>query len=168
MSTFTVLIVFLALRPLQAPRFVYVRGGKRCVWLYLESLQTPSSPRLSPLSVLSAWRICQFSVSLFVPALILLSKPWLASLTAAEHRSCSTSTNNTHSSHTGRMCAHTHTHAQTVLLAVLTPPLFSTQSKIGNDWLYYHLALSVSCQSLALLPNPLSAVTLRSHCEQLG
>lgn len=124
MSTFTVLIVFLALRLLQAPQFVYVRGSKRCVWLYLESLQTPSSPLLAPLSVLSAWRICQFSVSLFVPALILLSKPWLASLTAAEHRSCSTSTNNTHSSHTGRMCAHRHTHTrkQSYLLRLLPLP----------------------------------------------
>ncbi|KAK2907954.1 hypothetical protein Q8A73_009027 [Channa argus] len=74
-----------------------VRGGKRCVRLYLESLQTPSSPLPSPHSVLSAWRICQFSFSLFVPALILLSKPWLASLTAAEHRSYSTPTNSTHS-----------------------------------------------------------------------
>lgn len=87
------------------------RGGKQCVRLYLESLQTPSSPLLSLLSVLSAWRICQFSFSLFVPALILLSKPWLASLTAAEHRSYSTSTNNTHSSHSGMMCALAHTKA---------------------------------------------------------
>ncbi|CAG5864318.1 unnamed protein product [Menidia menidia] len=42
-------------------------------------------------------RICQFSFFLFAPALILLSKPWLASLTAAEHRSFSTPTKNTHS-----------------------------------------------------------------------
>lgn len=76
--------------------------------LYLESLQTPSS--LSLLSVLPAWRICQFSFSLFVPALILLSEPWLASLTAAEHRSYSTSTNNTHWSLGGMMmCALAHT-----------------------------------------------------------
>lgn len=134
MSTSTVLIVFLAPRLLQAPQFVCayvcVKGGKRCVRLYLESLQTPSSPFLSPPSVLSAWRICQFSFSLFVPALILLSKPWLASLTAAEHRSYSTPTNNTHSCHAGMMCAlrrtHTlaHKHSRS-LAAPLTPPLFS-------------------------------------------
>lgn len=117
MSTITVLIVFLAPRLLQAPQLCVCkcacvcRGGKQCVRLYLESLQTPSSPLLSLLSVLSAWRICQFSFSLFVPALILLSKPWLASLTAAEHRSYSTSTNNTHSSHSGMMCALAHTKA---------------------------------------------------------
>lgn len=82
--------------------------GKRCVRLYLESLQTPSSPLSSPLSVLSARRICQFSFSVFVPALILLSKPWLALLTAAEHRSYSFSTNNTHSGTLG-WCVLTHT-----------------------------------------------------------
>ncbi len=92
---------------------VCVRGGKRCVRLYLESLQTPSSPLLSPPSVLSAWRICQFSCSLFVPALILLSKPWLASLTAAEHRSYSTPTNNTHPCHAGMMRVHRHRHTRT-------------------------------------------------------
>lgn len=99
-----------------------VRGGKRCVRLYLESLQTPSSPLLSPPSVLSARRICQFSFSLFVPALILLSKPWLASLTAAEHRSYSTPTNSTHSCHAGMMRVHRHTQT---LAAPLTPPLLS-------------------------------------------
>lgn len=140
--------------------------------LYLESLQTPSSPLLSPPSVLSAWRICRFSFSLFVPALILLSKPWLASLTAAEHRSSSTPTNNTHSCHAGMMCVHRRTlpHTRTLSLAApLTPPLLSlAHSKIGNDWLCYHSALSVSCQSLSFSHNPLLALTLRSHCEQLG
>lgn len=61
--------------------------------------EPPTRPTIiinSPLSVLSAWRICQFSFFLFVPSLILLSKPWLASLTAVEHRSYSTPTNNTH------------------------------------------------------------------------
>lgn len=138
MSTSTVLIVFLAPRLLQAPQFVCayvcVKGGKRCVRLYLESLQTPSSPFLSPPSVLSAWRICQFSFSLFVPALILLSKPWLASLTAAEHRSYSTPTNNTHSCHAGMMCAlrRTHTHSHTNTLArcsTYSPSLLSHTPK---------------------------------------
>lgn len=173
MSTSTVLIVFLAPRLLQAPQFVCayvcVKGGKRCVRLYLESLQTPSSPFLSPpSSVLSAWRICQFSFSLFVPALILLSKPWLASLTAAEHRSYSTPTNNTHSCHAGMMCAlrrtHTLAHKHSRSLLHLLPLSSLTHSKIGNDWLCYHSALSVSCQSLTLSHNPLFAVTLRSHC----
>lgn len=104
----TVLIVFLAPRLLQASQCECVSEGKRCVRLYLESLQTPSSPLSSPLSVLSARRICQFSFSLFVPALILLSKPWLASLTAAEHRSYSFSTNNTHSGTPG-WCVLAHT-----------------------------------------------------------
>lgn len=104
----TVLIVFLAPRLLQASQRECVSEGKRCVRLYLESLQTPSSPLSSPLSVLSARRICQFSFSLFVPALIPLSEPWLASLTAAEHRSYSFSANNTHSGTPGTI-ARSHT-----------------------------------------------------------
>lgn len=157
MGTFTVLIVFLAPRLLQAPRFVCARGGKRCVRLYLESLQAPTlpSPLLSPPSVLSAWRICQFSFSLFVPALILLSKPWLASLTAAEHRSYSTPTNNTHSCHTGMMCFDRHLptttaaapHKHTHLLLHFLPLFLLTHCKISKNRFNYHPMLSVSIQS---------------------
>lgn len=125
----------------------------------------PPNPLISsPPSVLSAWRICQFSFSLFVPALILLSKPWLASLTAAEHRSYSTPTNNTHSCHAGMMSLHTHTlaHRHSHSHSTYPPPSSLTHSKIGNDRLCYHSALSVSCRSLSLSHNPLFAVTLHT------
>lgn len=107
-----------------------------CIW---RASKPPSSPLLSPPSVLSAWRICQFSFSLFVPALILLSKPWLASLTAAEHRSYSTPTNNTHSCHAGRMHSrthirtNTHTHKRSHLLFHLLPLSALAHSKICNS-----------------------------------
>lgn len=76
-----------------------------CIW---NASKKPSSPLLT---VFSARRICQFSFSLFVLTLILLSKPWLASLTAAEHRSYSTPTNGTHQCF--RPCTWTHTHPHT-------------------------------------------------------
>ncbi|MED6280691.1 hypothetical protein CHARACLAT_013351 [Characodon lateralis] len=87
MSTFTVLNVFLAPRLLRALRFVCLRGGRRCVRLQLESLQKINHHLLPSLLLLfSPFGGSVSSPPLFVPALILLSKPWLASLTAAEHR----------------------------------------------------------------------------------
>lgn len=80
-----------------------------CIW---RASKKPSSPLLT---VFSARRICQFSFSLFVLTLILLSKPWLASLTAAEHRSYSTPTNGTHQCF--RPCTWTHTPTHTVSFA---------------------------------------------------
>lgn len=139
-----------------------------CVVVSGEPPNPPIASLLSsPLSVLSARRICQFSFSVFVPALILLSKPWLALLTAAEHRSYSFSTNNTHTqARWDDVCSHT-----PALATPLTPPLPSSSpahSKIGKDWLCYRLVRSVSCQSLSRSHSGLFAVTLRSLCEQLG
>lgn len=151
-STFTLLIVFLAPRLLQAS--VCVRRGKRCVWLHLESFQTPSPPLFSTLSVLFARRICQFSFALFVPALILLSKPWLASLTAAEHRYYSTSAKNMHSRQAGMMCAHTHSHSLLDFLSLFSPhtPTSVTTVSVRS------LAPSVSSLSLSLSQHLLVAV----------
>lgn len=157
----TVLIVFLATRLLQASQCECVcEQGKQCVRLYLESLQTPSSPLPSSLS---ARRICQFSFSAFVPALILLSKPWLALLTAAEHRSYSFFPLITHiQARRDDVCSHT-----LALATLFTPPLPSAHSRIGNDRLCYRLAHSGICQSLSCSHSGVFAVTLRSHCEQL-
>lgn len=72
------------------------------------------------------------SLSLFVPALILLSEPWLASLTAAEHRSYSTPTNITHPCHTEMMLVNTHARMHTCF--TYSPfPLQHTPESVMTD-----------------------------------
>ena len=118
-----------------------------CIW---RASKNPSSPLVSSPSVLSARRICQFSFSLFVPALIRLSKPWLASLTAAEHRSFSTPTKNTHLRHCGMMLMSTHTH----LLLHLLPLSSLAHSRISKNRRTYSAIIFCELSELIAFTSP--------------